>query len=184
MDMDTAKEYLIYALTEDDSVEKQSASCMPKMTCTSSTNGYPELPTADHVYSAITHINGGQHSQTTRLPFFMGLDCSPVAFVESIGVPTAASLIDWPSGVYWTIQTLPPGIDIVTIRGGFYINDVGWNSLHLHLGGKHPVAFDQFLKGEHAQQALARHKRLHVTATLLEGTSEGAKFLPNKRLGR
>ncbi|KAL4952118.1 hypothetical protein BDW69DRAFT_185735 [Aspergillus filifer] len=58
------------------------------------------------------------------------------------------------------VGNLPPGIDIVTIRAGF--NDIGWNFVHLHSGGKHPVAFVQFLKDEHAQQALARHKRLFL----------------------
>ncbi|KAL4799408.1 hypothetical protein BDV19DRAFT_385177 [Aspergillus venezuelensis] len=58
------------------------------------------------------------------------------------------------------VGNLPPGIDIFTIRAGF--NDIGWNFVHLHLGGKHPVAFVQFLKDEHAQQALARHKRLFL----------------------
>ncbi|KAL4939067.1 hypothetical protein BDV06DRAFT_225401 [Aspergillus oleicola] len=58
------------------------------------------------------------------------------------------------------LGNLDPNIEAPIIREAF--SDIGYNFVHLYMGGRHPVAFVQFLKNEHAQQALIRHKRIFL----------------------
>ncbi|KAL4930206.1 uncharacterized protein BDV17DRAFT_289809 [Aspergillus undulatus] len=56
------------------------------------------------------------------------------------------------------VGNLHPAVDTESIRALF--STIGLNFVHLVKGGKYPIAFVQFLKDKHAQQALAKHKQV------------------------
>ncbi|KAL4922180.1 hypothetical protein BDW62DRAFT_197416 [Aspergillus aurantiobrunneus] len=82
-----------------------------------------------------------------------------------------------PSTARVMVGNLPRDVHPEMVRSAF--NDIGHNFVHVFMGGKYPVAFVQFLKNEHAQQAIGKHKRiiLNGRAIRVELSKDGQEEL-------